>query len=150
MTARQGGAAVGPLKKLFLFPTKAFHHFSTHCCKCGNATSIEKAFKVAVCKSSPETLKCLGGGGCLVHATRFSPTAILFAPNQPQACLYWFVLRSLAKFCPIEVLMTAYYGLICTHLSYSLVLWGACAKDQFLWAVKLQNEAIRILAQIIS
>lgn len=64
MTARQGGAAVGPLiLQLVLFPTKAFHHFSTHCCKCGNATSIEKAFKVAVCKSSPETLKCLGGGG---------------------------------------------------------------------------------------
>lgn len=146
MTARQGGAAVGPLEKLVLFPTKAFHHFLTHCCKCGNATSMEKAFKVAVCKSSPETLKCLGGGG-------WPPAWFMQHDSLKQR---FFLHRISLRHVCIEVLSQilpnwgADDGLICTHLSYSLVLWGVCANDQFLRAFKLQNEAIRILAPMIS
>uniref|UniRef100_A0A1B6KSA2 Uncharacterized protein n=1 Tax=Graphocephala atropunctata TaxID=36148 RepID=A0A1B6KSA2_9HEMI len=59
-----------------------------------------------------------------------------------------YVLRSLAKYCPSQVLMTAYYGLIYPHITYGLVLWGACANNQFIRVFKLQKQAIRIIAQL--
>jgi len=59
-----------------------------------------------------------------------------------------YVLRCLAKYCPIQVLMTAYYGLIYPHLTYGLVLWGASANNQFSRVFKLQKQAIRVIAQL--
>ncbi|KAG8285759.1 hypothetical protein J6590_074122 [Homalodisca vitripennis] len=39
-----------------------------------------------------------------------------------------YVLISLVKYCPIQVMMTAYYGLFSPHLTYGLVLWGTMCK----------------------
>uniref|UniRef100_A0A1B6KA68 Uncharacterized protein n=1 Tax=Graphocephala atropunctata TaxID=36148 RepID=A0A1B6KA68_9HEMI len=59
-----------------------------------------------------------------------------------------YVLRSLAKYCPSQVLMVAYYGLIYPHLTYGLVLWGSWANNQFIRVFKLQKQAIHIIAQL--
>ncbi|KAG8309360.1 hypothetical protein J6590_087938 [Homalodisca vitripennis] len=59
-----------------------------------------------------------------------------------------YVFWSLAKYCPSQILMMASYGLIYPHLTYGLVLWGACANNQFLRVFKLQKQAIRIIAQL--
>ncbi|KAG8334243.1 hypothetical protein J6590_094951 [Homalodisca vitripennis] len=42
-----------------------------------------------------------------------------------------YVLRSLVKYCPSQVLITAYYVLIYPHLSCGILLSGACANNHF-------------------
>lgn len=46
-----------------------------------------------------------------------------------------FVFRALAKYCPIQVLMTSDYGLIYLHLTNGVVLLSAYANYQFFRAL---------------
>ncbi|KAG8310522.1 hypothetical protein J6590_062650 [Homalodisca vitripennis] len=81
---------------------------------------------------------------CEIYITNGITTLIMFAPNYPQA----FFLRSTAKYCPTQVLMTAYYGLIYPHRTYGVVLSGACTNNRLTRVFKLQKQEIRIIAHL--
>jgi len=59
-----------------------------------------------------------------------------------------YALRKLAKFCSLNVLKMAYFGLIYPHLAYGISLWGGCAKFRLERVFRLQKKAIRILAKL--
>lgn len=59
-----------------------------------------------------------------------------------------YALRNLAKYCSIEVLRTAYFGLIYPHILYGLRLWGSCAKSSFDRVFRLQKRAIRVMLKM--
>ncbi len=55
------------------------------------------------------------------------------------------ILHKLKSLCPEQVLMSIYYSLVHSHISYGLMVWGTAhdkIKDQI---VKLQKRAIRII-----
>ena len=58
-----------------------------------------------------------------------------------------FGLRILAKFCSVQILRIAYFGLIFPHLSYGIRLWRGCSNIQFERLFRLQKEAIRIISK---
>lgn len=55
-------------------------------------------------------------------------------------CLYQISFRSFAKYSPIQVLMTACYGLIYPHLSYAPVLWGTWKKKSISDRTQVSKE----------
>ena len=56
-----------------------------------------------------------------------------------------FALRNLAKVCPRNILLMAYYGLIYPYLAYGIRLWGGCAKHKLERVFRLQKRAIRVI-----
>lgn len=59
-----------------------------------------------------------------------------------------YVLRSLSKHWPTQVLRMAYYGVTYPHLSYGLILRGECARSKLQRVYGLLKQAIRLLAKI--
>ena len=59
-----------------------------------------------------------------------------------------FLLRQLSKFCTLDVLKKAYYGLVYSHLNYGISIWGNCSKSRIMRIFILQKSAIRILAKL--
>jgi hypothetical protein len=58
-----------------------------------------------------------------------------------------FILRRLAKFSSVDILMTAYYGCIYPHLSYALPIWGY-EKTSTSCIFKLQKKALRVMFRL--
>uniref|UniRef100_A0A1B6L0L5 Reverse transcriptase domain-containing protein n=1 Tax=Graphocephala atropunctata TaxID=36148 RepID=A0A1B6L0L5_9HEMI len=53
-----------------------------------------------------------------------------------------FLLRQLSKFAGVDVLLTAYYGVLYPHMVYSVPIWGyECERTRFLF--RLQKRAVR-------
>lgn len=59
-----------------------------------------------------------------------------------------FALRNLEQFCSIDVLKTAYYGLVYPHLAYGIRLWGGCSNERFERIFRLQKKAIRVINKL--
>lgn len=59
-----------------------------------------------------------------------------------------YALRVLSKYCPTNVLKMAYFGLVHSHMSYGIALWGCCADKYFLRLFRLQKRAIRIIGKL--
>ena len=57
-------------------------------------------------------------------------------------------LRILSKTCSLEILRMAYFGLIYSHFSYGIRLWGSCSQQQFLRVFRLQKKAVRIMFKL--
>lgn len=60
-----------------------------------------------------------------------------------------FALRTLAKFSNIDVLLSAYYGLIVPRLLYALPIWG-CENSRTLLLFRLQKRAVRTIFSMSS
>jgi exonuclease III len=61
-----------------------------------------------------------------------------------------FAMRTLDTFCSIEVLRTAYFGLVYPHFAYGLRLWGSCSNERFQRVFILQKKAVRIIKKLNS
>jgi hypothetical protein len=59
-----------------------------------------------------------------------------------------FALRSLQKFCNMDVLKMAYFGMVYPHFAYGIRLWGGCTDDKFNRVFILQKKAIRIISKL--
>lgn len=59
-----------------------------------------------------------------------------------------YVLRNLVKFCSLDILKTAYFGLVYPHLKYGLRLWGSCSKYKFERVFRSQKRAVRIISKM--
>lgn len=63
-------------------------------------------------------------------------------------CSSIFLLRHLSRYCSLDVLKTAYYGLIHSVMSYGVCFWGNCSKIKMLQIFILQKSAIRIMYKL--
>jgi hypothetical protein len=61
-----------------------------------------------------------------------------------------FALRSLNSFCSLDILKTAYFGMVYPHFAYGIRLWGGCSREKFQRIFILQKKAVRILKKLNS
>lgn len=59
-----------------------------------------------------------------------------------------FVLRSLSKFCTVEVLKIVYFAHIHSHISFGIALYGATSERNLQNLLLLQKKAIRIILNL--
>ena len=60
-------------------------------------------------------------------------------------CSGLFVLRNISKLCSKNLLLSVYFALVQSHISYGIALWGACSVYKMESILKLQKRAIRYI-----
>jgi len=59
-----------------------------------------------------------------------------------------FALKTMAKFCSVEILKSIYFAHIHSHVSFGIALYGATSKENLESILRLQKKAIRIIMKL--
>lgn len=65
-----------------------------------------------------------------------------------KVCSSLFLLKTLAKFCPISILLNVYHSMIMSHINYCISVWSDCSNKQVERVFRLQKRALKIMFKL--